>query len=225
VSLTLAEARDRAACVSGVSYVLDLDLSDPRTHFRSRTTVRFTCSAPATFLELTAAEDLSVTLDGAPADASYDGRRLHLRGLAGTHELVVDARLPYVTDGEGIHRMVDPADGRTYLGAYLGLDVAQRVFCCFDQNDLKAPISLTVTADPAWTVLANGRAVVDGAAAAGGTGAGSSHRPRRSRSRCCAWSPARGRRCAGSTPGCRSAGTPARPWPGSSSGTPTSSGR
>jgi aminopeptidase N len=170
VSLTLAEARDRAATVSGVAYAVDLDLSDPRTHFRSRTTVRFTCATPATFLELTAAEDLSVTLDGEPADASYDGRRLHLRGLAGTHELVVDARLPYVTDGEGIHRMVDPADGRTYLGAYLGLDVAQRVFCCFDQNDLKAPITLAVTADPAWTVLANGRAVVDGAAAAGGDG-------------------------------------------------------
>ena len=170
MSLTLAEARERAATVSDVGYAIDLDLSDPRTHFRSRTTVRFTCSAPATFLELTAAEDLTVTLDGEPAGATYDGRRLELRGLTGSHVLVVEARLPYVTDGEGLHRMVDPADGRTYLGAYLGLDVAQRVFCCFDQNDLKAPIALSVAADPAWTVLANGRTVVDGAAGAGGRG-------------------------------------------------------
>ncbi len=36
------------------------------------------------------------------------------------------------------------------------MDVAQKVFACFDQNDLKAPIALSVVADPSWTVLANG---------------------------------------------------------------------
>ena len=38
------------------------------------------------------------------------------------------------------------------------MDIAQRVFPCFDQPDLKAPITLTVTAAADWTVLANGRA-------------------------------------------------------------------
>jgi aminopeptidase N len=63
-----------------------------------------------------------------------------------------------------MHHMVDPADGETYVGAYLGMDVAQKVFCCFDQNDLKAPMAVSVAADPAWTVLANGRtlAAADG---------------------------------------------------------------
>ena len=69
----------------------------------------------------------------------------------------MSARVPYVTDGDGMHTFTDPADGETYVSAYLGMDVAQKVFACFDQNDLKAPVSLGVTADPAWTVLANGR--------------------------------------------------------------------
>ena len=53
--------------------------------------------------------------------------------------------------------MTDPADGERYVSAYLSLDIAQRVFPCFDQVDLKAPITLAVTADPRWTVIANGR--------------------------------------------------------------------
>ena len=58
-----------------------------------------------------------------------------------------------------MHTFTDPADGETYVSAYLGMDIAQRVFPCFDQNDLKAPIGLTVRAPEAWTVLANGRTV------------------------------------------------------------------
>ena len=138
VSLTLHEARERAAAVSSVSYDVDLDLTEPdRDRFGSRTTVRFTCTTPTTFLELTAATDLTVTLDGTTLEPSYDGRRLRLEGLGGTQELTVTARLPYVTDGEGMHRTVDPADRATYLGAYLGLDVAQRLFCCFAEPHLE----------------------------------------------------------------------------------------
>ena len=68
----------------------------------------------------------------------------------------MEASLPYVTSGEGMHRFTDPADGETYVSAYCGMDIAHRVFACFDQNDLKAPITVTVAADPRWTVLANG---------------------------------------------------------------------
>ncbi|MEP9363755.1 aminopeptidase N [Nocardioides sp. CN2-186] len=163
MSLTLDEARARAAALSEISYAVALDLTDPGSGgFGCRTTVRFRSSVPDTFLELTAATDLTVTLDGTPFSPAYDGRRIHLTGLDGRHEVVVDARLPLVTDGDGMHRMVDPADGETYVSAYLGMDVAQKVFACFDQNDLKAPVALSVDADPSWTVLANGATVVSG---------------------------------------------------------------
>ncbi len=173
-SLTLAEARARAAQLSSVEYDVALDLTDPdEGTFGSRTTVRFRSSSTLTFLELTAATGLTVEVDGAPVETSYDGARIHLDGLRADpggplQEVVVDARLPYSTAGEGMHLAVDPADGETYVGAYLGMDIAQQVFACFDQVDLKAPITVSVRADPGWTVLANGRTLVDGAASGDG---------------------------------------------------------
>jgi aminopeptidase N len=156
MSLTLAEARARAAMLSAVSYDLALDITDPH-HFRSRVVARFDTTGGDTFLELHRAESIDVELDGEIITTAYDGRRIPLVGLKpGTHEVTVDARLRYVTDGEGLHAFTDPADGERYVGGYLGLDITQRLFACFDQLDLKAPISLTVTADPAWTVLSNG---------------------------------------------------------------------
>ena len=52
--------------------------------------------------------------------------------------------MPYVNDGDGMHTFTDPADDATYVAAYAGMDLAHRVFACFDQPDLKAPITLTV---------------------------------------------------------------------------------
>jgi aminopeptidase N len=156
MALTLVEARARAAVVSDVSYDLELDLRD-RSSFGCRAVVRFTSTAPETFLELARAEDLIVS----GAEASYDGHRIQLSGLdtGAPTEVVVTARLPYVTDGEGMHAFTDPADGAAYAGAYCGMDLAQRVFPCFDQNDLKAPIALRVQAPTEWTVVANGAEV------------------------------------------------------------------
>ena len=165
MSLTLAEARDRATLVSDVSYDLAFDLTD-RAAYTCRAVVRFRCSRPgaSTFLELTAGDQ--VLLDGLPA-TSYDGRRLVLDDLAEVNEVTVEARIPYVTDGDGMHTFTDPADGETYVAAYVGMDVAQKVFPCFDQNDLKAPVTVAVTVPEGWRVVANGRA--EDAAGADGT--------------------------------------------------------
>ncbi len=99
VSLTLDEARARAAMISDVSYELALDVTSPEA-FQSRVTVRFRTSGGDTFLELHRAESMEITLDGVTVVPAYDGRRIALDGLApGSHEVVVDARLRYVTDG------------------------------------------------------------------------------------------------------------------------------
>ena len=163
MSLTLTEARARAAQVSDVSYSIDLDLTEPSAGtFGCRTALSFASTGPKTFVELTDAASLRVSINGVPAQPAYDGRRISLTGLTDRNEVVVDARLPYVTDGDGMHIFTDPADGETYASAYVGMDVAQRVFACFDQNDLKATVDLSVTADQQWTVLGNGR-LLDGA--------------------------------------------------------------
>src|SRR5205814_1886571 len=131
--------------LSEVSYDLALDVRSPEV-FRSRVAVRFRTSGGSTFLELWRAESLEVTLDGSTLAPAYDGRRISLDGLSpGRHEVVVDAQLAYVTDGEGLHTFTDPVDGQRYVGGYLGLDITQRLFACFDQLDLKGPITLSVT--------------------------------------------------------------------------------
>ena len=162
MSLTLAEARARAACLSDVAYDIDLDLTDHRGEtFGSTTTMRFTTSQPTTFVELSDARDLRVSVDGHPVEAAYDGRRVQLEDLPTGRpvQVRVSARVPYVSDGDGMHRMSDPVDGETYVSAYLSLDIAQRVFACFDQPDVKATLDVAVSADPRWSVLGNGRVV------------------------------------------------------------------
>ena len=128
MSLTLDEARTRAAMLSEVSYDLALDVTSLDA-YRSRVVVRFQTNGGDTFLELHRAESLEVTLDGSTVVPAYDGHRIALDNLApGPHEVVVDARLPYVTDGEGMHAFTDPVDGERYIGGYLGLDITQRLF-------------------------------------------------------------------------------------------------
>ena len=59
------------------------------------------------------------------------------------------ADCPYMRTGEGMHRFVDPVDGEVYLYTQFEADDAHRVYACFDQPDLKATFSLTVTAPDA----------------------------------------------------------------------------
>jgi aminopeptidase N len=160
VSLTLDEARERAGVLSSVSYDLDLDLTGHET-FRSRTRVRFRSTVAETFLELKGALSVALMVNGAAVGAAYDGGRVLLTGLAdgAVNEVEVTATLPYTTDGDGMHTFTDPVDGSRYVSAYLGMDNASKVFACFDQNDLKASFAVSVTADPADTVLANGAVV------------------------------------------------------------------
>ena len=63
--------------------------------------------------------------------------------------------MPFRNDGEGLHRSVDPADGRHYVYGMSFMDAAPSIFACFDQPDLKAPYTFHVTAPTDWTVVGN----------------------------------------------------------------------
>jgi aminopeptidase N len=160
-SLTREEAAARADLLAVRSYDLELDLTGAGdgTHFESTARIRFTCRSPGagTFVELKDATARDVTLNGVTVDpSSLVDNRLPLSGLAADNELVVRATMAYSNSGEGLHRFVDPADGAVYLYAQSFLDDAQRIFACFDQPDLKAPVRLTVSAPPDWEVAGNG---------------------------------------------------------------------
>ncbi|MEE1928367.1 aminopeptidase N [Streptomyces sp. TRM 70351] len=166
-NLTREEARERAGLLSVDGYDVALDLRSavlpppadgPRT-FRSTTTVRFRCTTPgaATFVDLLAPHVHSVTLNGEslPVDRVFDGTRVAIGPLAADNELTVDAQCAYSRTGEGLHHFVDPEDGETYLYTQYEPADARRVFATFEQPDLKAPFTFTVTAPEQWTVLSN----------------------------------------------------------------------
>ncbi|AUG77236.1 Aminopeptidase N [Kitasatospora sp. MMS16-BH015] len=162
-NLTREEAQQRADILTLDSYRVHLDVSaatDPAVAtFGSTTTLSFRCSTPGadTFVDLLAPAVRSVTLNGRALDPAevFDGVRVSVPGLAEQNELVIEADCAYSRTGEGLHRFVDPVDGETYLYTHFEPADSRRVFANFEQPDLKAPFSFTVTAPAAWDVYAN----------------------------------------------------------------------
>jgi aminopeptidase N len=158
IPLSLHEAQRRSSQLRVERVEIVLDLTDPAAEtFRSRTTVEFASAGPETFLDFQGRELVAATLNGVPVDvSSWSDGRLALRGLDARNVVVVDGRMAYSSDGEGLHRHVDPVDGETYVYAMSFLDAGPRWFASFDQPDLKARYVLEIAAPPTWTVLGNG---------------------------------------------------------------------
>ncbi|NDZ93215.1 aminopeptidase N [Streptomyces sp. SID6673] len=166
-NLTRDQARERAATIDVGNYAIDLDLTDGNggpgvDTFRSVTTVTFTASPGAeTFIDLVAPSLISATLNGTDLDVSGfdESVGIALPSLAAENTLTVVADCAYSNTGEGLHRFVDPTDDAVYLYSQFETADAKRMFACFDQPDLKATYTLTVTAPEDWKVISNAAVV------------------------------------------------------------------
>src|SRR4051794_5983070 len=167
-NLTRTDAERRAALLSVDDYAIELDLTDGGgkpgdATFATTSTVRFRCAEPGadSWIDLIAAEVHSATLNGEPLDVSgyREDDGIALPALAAENELRVEATGRYMNTGEGLHRFVDPVDGAVYLYSQFETADAKRLFACFDQPDLKARFTFTVTAPADWEVVSNGATV------------------------------------------------------------------
>ena len=149
VSLTYAEARRPRRPVSDVDLphrprpdlARDVRRAARRSRFAARRPARH--DVPGARRRHRPAADRQRRAGRRPGVRRRTGSRC--TGCAPRNEVVVEARLPYVTDGDGMHTVHRPGRRRDATSRrYVGMDIAQRVFACFDQPDLKAPISLTV---------------------------------------------------------------------------------
>ncbi|SDH04089.1 aminopeptidase N [Pseudonocardia oroxyli] len=171
-NLTQADAERRAALLAVSSYVVDLDLTDGaggpgEKTFATTATVRFTCAEPGavSWIDFVGAGVESAVLNGTALDVSgyREDDGIALRDLRAENELTVVATGTYMNTGEGLHRFVDPVDGGVYLYSQFETADCKRLFACFDQPDLKARYTLTVTAPSDWKVVSNAVAeVADG---------------------------------------------------------------
>src|SRR4051794_7380367 len=165
-NLTRAEAQHRSGLLVTSRYRVEVDLSgmgvgEPDREFVSTTTIHYTGrSTGTTHLDLIASSVRSASLDGVDLDpAGFADSRLPLQVTPGEHELTVVAVCRYSRSGQGLHRFVDPVDGRTYLYTQFEASDARRVFGCFEQPDLKARFAISVIAPESWTVVSNGAVI------------------------------------------------------------------
>ena len=174
-NLTRVDAERRAALLDVSTYTVELDLTDGagrpgETTFAGTTTVHFACREPGadSWIDFIGAGVSSATLNGTALDVSgyREDDGIALPGLAAENELTVVATGCYMNTGEGLHRFVDPVDGAVYLYTQFETADCKRMFPCFDQPDLKARYTLTVTAPADWKVVSNATAQVEQAGAA-----------------------------------------------------------
>ncbi|WP_167139264.1 aminopeptidase N [Diaminobutyricimonas sp. TR449] len=157
-NLTRAEAEERKALVDVASYDVTLDLTTGEETFLSTTVVTFTATPGAsTFIDAFTRTVHSVTLNGEQLDPSTvaDGVRIQLDNLQESNVLEVVADAEYTNSGEGLHRFVDPVDNEVYLYSQFEVPDSRRMFAVFEQPDLKASFTFTVTAPARWQVVSN----------------------------------------------------------------------
>ena len=157
VNITREEAQDRSSKIAVENYAVELDLSGKDATFPSTTTVTFTATAgSSTWIDYISHDVKSITLNGNPISiTAADGFRIRLDDLAAKNTLTVVGNSVYMNTGEGLHRFIDPVDNETYLYSQFEIADARRVYACFDQPDLKATYTFTVTAPDHWKVVSN----------------------------------------------------------------------
>ena len=159
--LTEQAAAERAARVSRVAYLLDFTLSG-ETRFSGATTIEFDLSgtqAPLT-VDLDKATIDSLVVNGKTLVADYNQWFVTLPAsalVAGHNTVAIRYSREHNTNGEGLHRYKDAADGRVYLYSHFEPAAAHQMFPLFDQPDLKATYRLTVTAPKDWQVVSSTR--------------------------------------------------------------------
>lgn len=158
VSLELA--RQRAASLRDLSYDIELDVT-ARDSATGRVSVRFTRAARAGDLVLDfRGQSLgAVQVNGTAVEPRWDRHHVVIPAAqlrAGANEVTAAFGARIAAAGAAIIAVDEPADSARYLYTLLVPSDAQLLFPVFDQPDLKARFTWSITAPAGWRVLANG---------------------------------------------------------------------
>ena len=166
IPLYHTEAITRSKFASDVKYNLFLSM-DEGTEFLGQLTVEFILSN----LEELKDGDLFLDFHGKATKGIYvneslvDPNKAFMRHriflprqllVPGKNTARISFLNTYVTNSAGLHRFQE-SDNSIYIFSHLEPFFCHRIFPCFDQPDMRAPISLAVhTCNPNWVVVGNG---------------------------------------------------------------------
>jgi aminopeptidase N len=157
--VSLALARLRAETVHDVRYDLALDLTARDSAVGTVTVAWRRTGTREAYLDFRGRRLTALTVNGREAPLTWsNGAHIGIPATAlKPGDNTVTAR--FVTDiaptGASIIRSHDP-DGSDYLYTLLVPADANQLFPCFDQPDLKARVTTTLTAPRTWLTVANG---------------------------------------------------------------------
>lgn len=160
-NLTQEEAGYRASIITVDTYDVHVDLTNATSDFDTyptATTVKFAATpGESTFIDYIHQSLDSVKLNGETLNTEdvVGGSRITLPNLQAENQLTIKGRSYFSRSGEGLHRYVDPADGKIYLYTQYEPADCRRVFPVFEQPDLKAIFNFRVTAPKKWVVSSN----------------------------------------------------------------------
>ncbi len=159
--LSQQDAAARSARVANVDYTLDFTLTGAE-RFSGSTTLQFDlndASAPLT-IDLDKATVHSVSVNGKVVPTQYNQWFVTIAAadlVAGRNTVTINYERLHSTNGEGLHRMVDPVDQRVYTYTHFEPAAAHQMFPSFDQPDLKGTYAITVTVPADWVVSSTKR--------------------------------------------------------------------
>ena len=157
VSRALAERRSMQ--IAQVRYVLHLDVTRRDTAL-GRAHVRFVRRGGGdVILDFRGLGYSNVLANGVPVSPRAEHGHLVIASAAlrdGDNEIALDFQAAIAPSGASVIRVHDAVDNADYLYTLLVPADANQLFPCFDQPDLKARVSLTLTTPVAWTAVANG---------------------------------------------------------------------
>ncbi|MES3023615.1 MAG: aminopeptidase N [Pseudomonadota bacterium] len=159
--LSHEEAMKRSARVSNVAYTLSFELTGKET-FSGTSAIAFDLKDTATPLtiDLNKGTISALTVNGKPVTPQYNDWFITIAAkdlVAGRNTVAVSYTRLHSTNGEGLHRMVDPVDGKVYTYSHFEPAAAHQMFALFDQPDLKASYAMTVVAPADWSVVSTMR--------------------------------------------------------------------
>ncbi|QDE32482.1 aminopeptidase N [Shewanella polaris] len=156
-NISQAQAQARSNIVSNVQYELTFFLSE-QSQFSAKSVVHFDLSSvpKSLTLDLNKANVQQFIINGTKVYPNYNGAYFTLNQsllTSGSNTIEIEFTREHSTNGEGLHRFVDPVDGKVYLYSHFEPAAAQQMFAVFDQPDIKANYQINVHAPKDWQVI------------------------------------------------------------------------